>query len=138
MVPGFGDEGKHVRTGNDVTDDDIFAFVRASVRSVWALELLLLLRRDPGRAWSPDELVRELRGSPAIVAEELAGLQRAGLVAAEPDGRFRYGPQAPRLDELAAGVQRMYAAKPMAIVKAIMAAPNDKLRIFSDAFRLKG
>jgi hypothetical protein len=120
-----------------VTDEDIFAFVRASVRSVWALELLLLLRREPTRAWHPEELVRELRSSHAIVAEELSGLQRAGLAGQDNDGRFGYTPLSPRLDDLVTGVQRIYAAKPMAVVKAIMAAPNEKLRIFSDAFKLK-
>lgn len=119
-----------------MTDEDIFAFVQASVRSVWALELLLLLRRDPQRAWHPDELVRELRSSLAIVHEELTGLRSAGLVG-ETDGCFRYGPVAPALDALVDGLQTTYAARPMAVVKAIMAAPNEKLRIFSDAFRLK-
>jgi hypothetical protein len=119
-----------------VTDEEIFAFVRTSVRSVWALELLLLLRRDPQRAWRSDELVRELRSSPAIVQEELTALRTARLVG-EADGCFRYQPLAPALDALVNGLQTAYAARPMAVVKAIMAAPNDKLRIFSDAFRLK-
>jgi hypothetical protein len=119
-----------------VTDEEIFAFVRTSVRSVWALELLLLLRRHPGRAWHPEELVLELRGSPAIVQEELAGLRSAGLVV-EADGRYRYGPASPATDALAAALQETYAARPMAVVKAIMAAPNEKLRIFSDAFKLR-
>jgi hypothetical protein len=34
-------------------------------------------------------------------------------------------------------LQETYAARPMAVVKAIMTAPNEKLRVFSDAFRLK-
>ena len=118
-----------------MTDEEIFAFIRASVRSVWALELLMLLRRDPARAWHPDELVRELRGSPAIVQEELAGLRSAGLVG-EADGRYRYGPASAAQDGLAGALQETYAARPMTVVKAIMAAPNEKLRIFSDAFKL--
>jgi hypothetical protein len=119
-----------------VTDEDIFAFVRVSVRSVWALELLLLLRRDPARAWHPDDLVRELRGSPAIVQDELAALRGAGLVAAA-EGRYRYEPASSVQDHLAAALQETYAARPMAVMKAIMTAPNEKLRIFSDAFKLK-
>jgi hypothetical protein len=119
-----------------VTDEEIFAFVRASVRSVWALELLLLLRRDPARAWHPDELVRELRGSAAIVHEELAALCSAGLCG-HVDGRYQYQPASPARDSLAGALQETYAARPMAVVKAIMTAPNEKLRIFSDAFKLK-
>lgn len=120
-----------------MTEEEIFTFVKASVRSVWALELLLLFRRDPDRSWHADELVRELRGSLAIVTEEMGSLRAAGLVAETAEGRYRYQPASPRVDQLADGVQKLYAAKPMAIVKAIMAAPNEKLRIFSDAFKLK-
>lgn len=119
-----------------MTDEEIFAFVRTSVRSVWALELLLLLRRSPGRLWHADELVRELRGSPAIVQEELAAMRGAGLVG-EAEGRYRYQPVSAAADALAGALQETYAARPMAVVKAIMAAPNEKLRIFSDAFRLR-
>lgn len=119
-----------------VTDEEIFAFVRTSVRSVWALELLLLLRRDPARSWHPDDLVRELRSSPAIVHEELAALCAAGLCG-HAEGRYRYQPATAAQDALAAALQDTYAARPMAVVKAIMSAPNEKLRIFSDAFKLR-
>jgi hypothetical protein len=33
--------------------------------------------------------------------------------------------------------QSLYRAKPLAVINAIAAAPNEKLRIFADAFRLK-
>jgi hypothetical protein len=38
---------------------------------------------------------------------------------------------------MAERIEAVYAAKPMAVAKAIMSAPNDKLRIFADAFKLK-
>jgi hypothetical protein len=36
-----------------------------------------------------------------------------------------------------ADIERTYAVKPITLVKAIMSAPNQKLRMFSDAFRIK-
>jgi hypothetical protein len=36
-------------------------FIRSSSKSVWALELLLLMRRERSREWSVDDLIRELR-----------------------------------------------------------------------------
>jgi hypothetical protein len=41
------------------------------------------------------------------------------------------------LDSFVAEAQALYAAKPLAVINAIATAPNEKLRIFADAFRLK-
>jgi DNA-binding IclR family transcriptional regulator len=120
-----------------VTEDDVLAFVQKSVKSVWALELLLLLRREKQRSWRPDDLVRELRSSQAAVGGALDGLRSAGFVDADAGELYRYAPASPELDEMAGSIEAVYAAKPMAVAKAIMSAPNDKLRIFADAFKLK-
>jgi hypothetical protein len=120
-----------------VTDEQILAFLRANIRSLWTLELLLLLARERGKAWLPSDLVREMRSSAVAVDEALRNLQRVGLVAADTDNRYRYAPASPELDELASGIAHAYATRPTAVVKAIVTAPDDKLRIFADAFRLK-
>jgi hypothetical protein len=119
-----------------VTEEDVYHFIRDSIGSVWALELLLLLRRSNERLWEPADLVLELRSSDTIVAEALARLTASGLVA-ETDGRYEYRPASGMLSGLVEELQRIYATKPVTVIKAIMAAPNEKLRIFSDAFRLK-
>jgi hypothetical protein len=117
-------------------DDDLFAFIGGSIDSVWALELLLLLKRDRDRAWEPDTLIRELRSSPVVIEEALKGLRDAGLVT--PDGRgYRYWPASPRLDELVSSLERAYAATPMTVIKAVVTSRTEKLRAFSDAFKLK-
>jgi hypothetical protein len=120
-----------------VTDEQIVAFLRAHIRSVWALELMLLLARERGRTWHPNELVREMRSSSVAVAEALRNLQSAGLAAPDADNRYRYSPASAELDQLAREVEQAYATRPTAVVKAIVTAPDDKLRIFADAFKLK-
>jgi hypothetical protein len=120
-----------------VPEDDLLAFIATSISSVWALELLLLLKRDPGRSWDADSLIRELRSSPVVIDEALTRLQGAGLVMQDGTKRYRYQAAAPRLDQLVSELERAYAAMPMTVIKAIVAAPTDKLRAFSDAFKLK-
>jgi hypothetical protein len=119
-----------------VTETDVLAFVSATVKSLWALELLLLMRREQ-RAWLTDELVSELRASTAVVRDALAGLIEASLVAADDAGLFCYRPVSDTLDSFVAEAQSLYRTKPLAVINAIAAAPNEKLRIFADAFRLK-
>jgi hypothetical protein len=119
-----------------LTEDEIYLFIQQSIGSVWALELLLLLRRTEPRAWTESELVRELRSSDTIVHEALTRFSTLGLVA-ETAGGHQYRPAAAELGGLVDEIARIYAAKPISVVKAIMSGPNEKLRIFSNAFRLK-
>ena len=116
-------------------DTDLLAFVRLNVRSVWALELLLLMKKAP-RVWRVAELVAQLRGSDAAIAEAMKRLQNAGLVA-EAEGGFRYVPSSPDNEALANDLEALYRLKPVAVVSAIAKAPNIKLQILSDAFKLK-
>jgi hypothetical protein len=118
-------------------EQDVLAFVGATVKSIWALELLLLLRRERERTWETDEVVRELRASTVVVREALASLAAAGLAATHEEGRFRYRPASEQIDSLVAAAQTLYLAKPVAVISAIATAPSEKLRIFAEAFRLK-
>jgi hypothetical protein len=118
-------------------DPELLQFVRAAIKSVWALELLLLLRRDTGAGtWSVERLTRETRSSRLVVAEALRPFKAAGLVAEVAEGTYRYGaPYA--LDRLIGMLENEYAMRPSIVIKAILSAPNDKIRTFSDAFRLR-
>jgi hypothetical protein len=120
-----------------VKEEDVLAFLSATVKSLWALELLLLMRRESGRAWQTGALVSELRASTLVVQDALAGLIGAGLIAKDEGGLFCYRPVSETLDSFVAEAQALYAAKSLAVINAIASAPNEKLRIFSDAFRLK-
>lgn len=117
-------------------DQDLLTFIREHIRSVWALELLLLLKRDPERRWTPDELVRELRASTPLIASNLQALQRAGLTACEEDGRCRYAPAASVLDKLSNELEAAYRERPVALINVI-ASPPDKLQSLADAFRIR-
>lgn len=120
-----------------MTEDDLLSFVTATIRSVWALELLLLLKRDPTRSWDGESLIRELRSSPVVIADALASLAGAGLVTEDSGPRYRYAAASATLDQLASELEQIYAAKPTTVITAIVASSTDKLRAFSDAFKLK-
>jgi hypothetical protein len=120
-----------------ISEDAVLSFAAALFRSVWALELLLALRRGHDRAWAADELIRELRSSQVVIAEALNNLVVAGLVVEEEGGRFRYQGGTPATEEMVAALEGLYAAKPTAVIREIVTTPNMKLKILSDAFRIK-
>jgi hypothetical protein len=66
-------------------NSDLVEMVEYSFGSVWALELLLLLHRNPDRAWPTSDLVRELRSSDVVVAESIERLVASGLVVVDGD-----------------------------------------------------
>jgi hypothetical protein len=120
-----------------VIPEPVLDFVRRFIKSVWTLDLLVLVRRQRERSWTPDALAGELRGNRALVQDVLSGLVAAGLLVVEADGAYRYRPANPELDGIAAEVERHYVERPLALIKAIASAPNEKIQSFADAFRFK-
>ena len=116
---------------------DLLAFMRHNLTSVWALELLLLLRSAPDRDWTVAALVAELRASEPLVTGVLEHLGRTGLVAANADGSVRYAPAGRAVGALCDQLERAYRQRPVAVIGAI-SAPADKLQALADAFRIRG
>lgn len=119
-----------------VPEHELPRFIRLHFRSVWALEILLFLRRDPERLWTVDEVVRELRASTSLVARNLQVLERAGLVVVEQPGLCRFAPASPLIAQLCDRLEEAYRERPVAIINLI-SAPVDQLRQLADAFRFK-
>jgi hypothetical protein len=119
------------------SERDVLQFCAAVFKSVWALELLLCLRRNPDVSWQAADLVKELRCSDGVIIEALGNLTLAGLVFEDAAG-YRYRTVDPQMDELVVALHDLYAIKPAAVIREIMTSPNMKLKMLSDAFRIKG
>ena len=115
---------------------DILAFVRQNIRSVWALELLLLLKRDPERCWPEKDLVLELRASQMVVAENLQKLQDSALVVLDDNGCWRYSPVADSLADACDRLEDAYRERPVTVINMI--AKPDPLQTLADAFKFRG
>ena len=116
--------------------EDVVNFIRSSIGSIWALEQLLLLHREPNRVWSVEELTRELRSSLGIVTGVLMQFERVALVE-QGEGCYRYRAATPELEAQVERLVSHYAQFPLAVMQTILLAPNHKIQLFEDAFRLK-
>jgi hypothetical protein len=113
------------------------AFVRSSFRSVWSLELLLLLKRHP-RPWPREEIVAALRASDLVVAQSVESLTAGGLLTLGCDGCAAYSPASPDLATMADQAEAFYGRSPDAVRRLIVgAAPGGGIAAFADAFRLR-
>jgi hypothetical protein len=120
-----------------ISEDEVLRFAAGLFKSVWALELLLTLRRGRDRSWLAGALIKELRSSQVVIVEALSNLVVAGLVVEEEGERFRYHVGSPGIDEMVGELENLYATKPTVVMREIVTAPNLKLKILSDAFRIK-
>lgn len=121
-------------SGDCDTDDDATAFARLAIGSVSALELLILLRHERQHRYRLTELVRELRSSQLAVEHALDQLIKFGLVAGAPDSGYQY--RQSEFDAICDRVEVAYVRKPVSLIRAILEAPDEKLRQFADAFRI--
>jgi hypothetical protein len=87
---------------------DARRFLADHVHSVLQLELVLLLARDPVRAWTTADAATELRAPEAWVGERLAELATLGVVATAGEAYVFVadGPWAPAVGEVAAHFAR--------------------------------
>ena len=104
-------------------DDELLSFIASSFRSVWALELLLLLKGEQ-RMWPRAELVTTLRASELVVAHAL-------------NEGASYTPANKGLAQCIDGVEQLYRTKPNAVRRAIIAASSSSAAAFADAFKLR-
>lgn len=116
-------------------DEDLFPFIASSFRSVWALELLLVLKSEE-RQWPRAELVSTMRSSELVVSKALDSLVAAGLASFEGEGA-RYMPVSDGVAHCVERTEKLYAARPNAVRRAIVSASAGDLTAFADAFRLR-
>jgi hypothetical protein len=116
-------------------DQDLLTFITSSFRSVWALELLLVLKREP-RVWTRRELVTTMRASDLVVSNALDSLVAVGLASLEGEGA-RYMPVSDQVADCVEQAEKLYATRPNAVRRAIVSASADGVTAFADAFRLR-
>ena len=122
---------------NENEEQEVLAFVHSELGSVWALELLIFLKGNPERNFSLDDLVLQMRSSSMAVAQALTRLKDNGFAEETAGGTYRFAPRSPRHFDMAAAIERVSTQKPMTLIKAIAEIPNEKLRSFSDAFKIR-
>lgn len=116
--------------------DSVLEFIRQSIKSVWALELLLLLHRNSDRVWSIGALSTEMRGSEMMVEEIAKKFREDGIVSVSESGALSYRPQGDLL-AIATELESLYSEAPLSVIKAILSAPNDRIQLFADAFKFR-
>lgn len=115
-------------------ESELLRFAASSFPSVWALELILVLKSET-RIWSQAELIASLRASEVVVTRALEALVIAGLVSEEPAGAT-YMPVSKLAADCVDQLDKLYRARPNAVRRAIVSAGTSGATAFADAFKL--
>jgi hypothetical protein len=114
-------------------------FVAQYIESLAELEILLLLRQNPARIWTPAEVAKILYTTAEMCASQLADLARRGLLehSVSPEGGYQYRPVSPEADRLVGELTTLYQQRRVAVITLIYSKPVNKVQTFADAFRLR-
>lgn len=112
-------------------------FLHATIKSVWALEFLLLLRSKRDRTWSVDEIKEESGASEATLRQILSTFKTVGLLGVETDDRVRYAPAVPSLEQIVSEIATAYAWRPLYILNEVLAASKNNIELFAKSFYIR-
>lgn len=117
---------------------DVREFVRREIKSVFQLEVLLLLHRTRERAWTVMEVSQELGIDPEIAEAQILGLMQLGLIQASNTIpiSYLYDPGDQNDEKIIENLALSYAKQRVAIFSLILSESNSRIRRFAEAFRL--
>jgi hypothetical protein len=120
--------------------EEVRRFILETINSVEQLEVLLLLRREADRDWTAAAVGQAISTSTAAAAMRLSDLAGRGFLTATQAGgdtTYRYAAAAPERERLVDLLATTYAERRVAVISLIYSKPNDQVRAFADAFRLR-
>ena len=112
--------------------------IRRNIDSVDTLELLLLLRRSPDSYWSADAAEQHLGLRQGAAKQRLDALVAGSLARRGSEtGAYRYAAVDEQMRESVDQLADPYANQRVSVINLIYSSNLDRLRAFSNAFRLK-
>lgn len=111
-------------------------FIATHIESVEQLEVLLLLRGAADKDWTPREVARALVTNAESARNWLERMAAAGLLSTS-DGSFRYAPPTAEVEQAVDGLAESYAKYRVTVIGLIFSKPGERVRSFSDAFRIR-
>lgn len=118
---------------------DLRDFIVNEVGSIAQLELLLLLHQDARKDWNAEEAARALYTAADATAALLEGFRARGFVTVSDTQppRYQFASRKPEHEQLVRDLAELYQTRRVTVINLIYAGPEQKLRSFADAFRLR-
>jgi hypothetical protein len=117
---------------------EVHELIARAFDSVESIEIMMLLRRSPQTFWAAAAVAEQLGMKPEVAAAKLDALQRQDILQkGEATGAFRYAPAGEALNQQVEELAAEYTGRRANVINTIYSANIERLRAFSDAFRVK-
>lgn len=117
---------------------DVRALITDHLTSVAQLEILLLLHGAPDEHFQSNDVAERLRIDPAWAADELRGLESAGLLGSDAaTGAFQYSPRTPELAAAVDGLAKAFSTHRVSVITLLFSTPSEGIGSFADAFKIR-
>ena len=117
--------------------DDVHRLIVEHINSVEQLETLLLLRSEPQRVWTVDEVSHALYTQPAAAQMRLDDLQSRGLLLRGDNSGWQYNQANAPVDRLIGLLADLYRDRRVTVITLIYSKPHQQVQAFADAFKLR-
>jgi hypothetical protein len=95
-----------------------------------------MLKRNPERIWTPEEVSAEMRTNPSYAKAQLEELLLAKLVASDQADHFHFSESTSHLENVQA-LEVLYNNRRSTVINYIYSQPIDSIRDFANAFKIK-
>lgn len=116
--------------------NELKEFINAHFHSVIRLEVLLSFSDDRDKVWTADAVDRKLNLAAGSAKAHLDYLVSQGLLRRVGEGGYGYRPASDKLDQTVGQLCNAYATQRVAVLTMIFANPVDKVRLFTETFRM--
>ena len=116
---------------------DVKDILTNHIESVAQLEVLFLFLKNKETKWSVSQISKELRSSDASAAKQVTLLLRSGFIKAAEDNCYVYSPVTEKIRDSVDNLYDVFQIKQVAVISFLYDKPNDKLKGFADAFKLR-
>jgi hypothetical protein len=117
---------------------ELIDFIRSSLPSYPAAEVLIRVSREPGRVWTAQGVVESVPHQTIEAAREyLQHFAGSGLMRKEPDDTFIFDPSTDALKDAVALLREAYERRPVTLIRTIASISTAKIQSFADSFKLK-
>lgn len=119
------------------TSDELKAFIRDQIQTVFRLEVLLLLHGEQSKSFTP-AVALELGFERDVAREQLRSLATLGLLVQSntDEPKYSYHPANVGLGSMVDQLAVTYSKRPVPILSLILTERTDRTRVFAEAFRL--
>jgi hypothetical protein len=112
--------------------ENIERLIFAHIDSVEQIEVILLLKAQPEKWWTPEAISGELRTNPKSIQSRLSRTRRLRLFDVQGNA-YRYSPKDPAMGNLIDELADCYRIRKHKILELIF-SPAKRARNFADAF----